>query len=135
MKVFVLFIMVCLFVLRIKNTKSALSKDAYERKFEEQFHKDEKSFTNKKFVLKTLAIECIIFSICYAFVLFKNYSFILNVLSFIQIITVFMTINVLVTDIIDTDNTKAIYHQNHMIFNVILDYIYYPIVIFMLIFH
>ena len=87
MKVFVLFIIVYLFVLKIKKTKSDLSKEAYN-------HKDEKSFTDKKFVLKTLSIESIIFSICSAFVLFKNYSFILNVLSFIQIITVHMLFNI-----------------------------------------
>ena len=133
METVVLLIMILL--LRIKDTKNDISKEKYQKEFEKNFNKSEQSFTDKKYVLKTLTIESIIFSICYAFIWFKNYSLILNILSIIQIIAVFITINYTITDIIDTDNTKAIYHKYHILFNIILDYIYYPLSIFMIIFH
>lgn len=127
--------MIVLFYTRLKDTKSVLSQDAYERTFETAYHKDEALFTNKERVIKYFIYESIIFALCYGYVLFKNYGFLINILSVIQIITIFMTVHYQITDIIETDNIKAIYHKNYLLFNVGLDYVYYPIVIFTLLFH
>lgn len=40
-----------------------------------------------------------------------NYGFFMNLLSLVQIITVFITLNFGISDIFETNNTKVIYQE------------------------
>ena len=43
-KMFVFVIIIILFISRIKNTKTDLTKEEYEKKFEKEYHKNEKIY-------------------------------------------------------------------------------------------
>lgn len=134
-KMFVFVIIIILFISRIKNTKTDLTKEEYEKKFEKECHKNEKIYSNSELCIKYFAFESTIYALCYGYILFMNYGFFMNLLSLVQIITVFITLNFGISDIFETNNTKVIYQKKYLLFNMILDYIYYPLSIIFLIFH
>ena len=125
-KMFVFVIIIILFISRIKNTKTDLTKEEYEKKFEKEYHKNEKIYSNSELFIKYFAFESTIYALCYGYILFMNYGFFMNLLSLVQIITVFITLNFGISDI---------FRKKYLLFNMILDYIYYPLSIIFLIFH
>ena len=135
MKLLVLIGMVCLFISRIRDTKNCLSEDAYVKTFETVYEKNSELFQDTSKFLTIAMIEQTIVAIMYAMILARDYGFLLNVLSMIQIGTVFFTMKYGITDCIEKHNVVSTYHKNFMVFNVVLDYIYYPLTIFALIFH
>ena len=134
MKTIIICVLILLFLMRIVDTKTQLSVENYNQKFEKEYAANEKLFSNKKLFLTTLMLENIIWTITYSYVLFCNFDILLNILSVIQIITLLFTIHYGIEDCIEKDNVVSTYHQTHMIFNVCLDYIYYPIAIVALVF-
>ena len=135
MKLLVLIGMVCLFISRIRETKNVLSEDAYVKTFETTYEKNSELFQNTSKFLTIAMIEQTIVAIMYAMIWARDYGLLLNVLSMIQIGTVFFTMKYGITDCIEKHNVVSTYHKNFMVFNVVLDYIYYPLAIFALIFH
>ena len=138
-KMFVFVIIIILFISRIKNTKTNLTKEKYKKKIEKEYNKNEKIYSNSELFIKYFAFESTIYALCYGYILFMNYGFFMNLLSLVQIITVFITVfitlNFGISDIFETNNTKVIYRKKYLLFNMILDYIYYPLSIIFLIFH
>lgn len=127
MKIIVILIIGYLFLSRIIETKKDINGEMYEKTYSAECSK----YKNDK-LLKMLGYQSIILGLTYGYILIQNYNFLINMLSIIQILTLFVTINHQVSDIL---NQNYIYHKIHMIFNLILDYLYYPIVLFLLITH
>lgn len=134
MRFLVLIFMVILLIMRVKEIPIDLSKDAYQKKFESEYAKNESFFQNKSVFLQMMFVENLFFGLCYAYVLFSSFSIILNILSMIQIITLMITIRYIIIDCIEKDNIVSTYHRNYLLFNMILDALYYPLTIVALLF-
>ena len=134
MRFLVLIFMVILLIMRVKEIPIDLSKDAYQKKFESKYAKNESFFQNKSVFLQMMFVENLFFGLCYAYVWFSSFSIILNILSMIQIITLMITIRYIIIDCIEKDNIVSTYHRNYLLFNMILDALYYPLTIVALLF-
>lgn len=56
-KMFVFVIIIILFISRIKNTKTDLTKEEYEKKFEKEYHKNEKYIQIQNYSLNILRLK------------------------------------------------------------------------------
>lgn len=129
MRFIIAFCMVMLLIMRVKETPIDFSEDKYQKKFEKEYASNSHFFQNKVLFLQMLFIENLCFVLCYAYVWFASFSTILNILSMVQIITIMLTMRHVIIDCIEKDNVVSTYHRNYLLFNMVLDYIYYPLAI------
>ena len=143
MKVFLLVVTILLLISRIKSTPKMLSKTIYRAKTIEALDKQKKTFESYEgnveelkggAILAIILIE-IFFAIYYLVVgnRFSNDTTML-VLSALQIVTVFVNLKKnLNKDIIFSQNVEDYkFYRFIFLFNVVLDYVYYPMTIYML---
>jgi len=144
-KIFLCCITILLLISRIKNTPSALSKKLYDKKTIDSLkklnatigdmkHKEEIALS--KFITLGLTFLCLAFCIFYyAMVASFVGSQLILLLSVIQILTVGYTIKTqLKLKLFDeySENHISKFRRLYFLFNVILDYIYYPITLYYL---
>lgn len=143
MKLFLLVVTILLLLSRIKNTPRQLSKTTYFAKLREALEKQkvekEKQGEENYKALQGAAILIVIlldifFVIYYLFVGNRFSSDVsMLVLSALQIITVFITLKKTFNEKMLSENIEDYkFYRFYFLFNVILDYIYYPLTIYML---
>ena len=144
MKLFLLVVTILLLLSRIKNTPRQLSKTIYFAKLREALEKQkvekEKQGEENYKALQGVAILIVIlldiFFVVYYLLVGNRFSsdVTMLVLSAIQIITVFITLKKAFNEkIMLSENIEDYkFYRFYFLFNVILDYIYYPLTIYML---
>lgn len=143
MKVFLLVVTILMLLNRIKQTPRQLSKTIYFAKLREALEKqkgvkEEQGEDNFK-ALQGAAILIVlllnIFFIIYYLLVGNRFSndITMLVLSAIQIVTVFITLKISFNEKMLSENIEDYkFYRFYFLFNVILDYIYYPLTIYML---
>ena len=144
MKVFLLATTILLLISRIKSTPRMLSKTLYRANLSNELDKQKKAFEGERedFVALVKGASVVMVLLCQAFV-FVYYLLVGNrfssnimmlILTALQIVTIFITTTKM------TLNTNAFsqnvddhkFHRLYFLFNVVLDYIYYPMTIYLL---
>ena len=144
MKIFLLVVTILMLLHRIKQTPRMLSKTIYRAKMLEALNKQkvemEKQSEENVSALQGAAILIIIlldiFFVIYYLLVGNRFSsdITMVVLSALQIITVFITLKKnFNSKMFSQDIEDYKFHRLYFLFNVILDYIYYPLTIYMLI--
>lgn len=144
MKIFLLVVTILMLLHRIKQTPRMLSKTIYRVKMREALEKQkiemEKQSEENVSALQGAAILIVllldIFFIIYYLLVGNRFSsdITMMVLSALQIITVFITLKKNFNGkMFSQDIEDYKFHRLYFLFNVILDYIYYPLTIYMLI--
>lgn len=144
MKIFLLVVTILMLLHRIKQTPRMLSKTTYRAKMLEALNKQkvemEKQSEENVSALQGAAILIIIlldiFFVIYYLLVGNRFSsdITMVVLSALQIITVFITLKKnFNSKMFSQDIEDYKFHRLYFLFNVILDYIYYPLTIYMLI--
>lgn len=144
MKLFLLVVTILLLLSRMKNTPRQLSKSIYFKKLKEALEKQnvekKKQGEENYKVLQGAAILIVIllsiFFVVYYLLVGIRFSNDVSMfmLSALQIITVFITLKKTFNEKILSDNIEDYkFYRVYFLFNVILDYIYYPLTIYMLI--
>lgn len=143
MKIFLLLIITVLFILRVKGTPRMLSRKMYMKKIGDSIGKNEDTFKKfseneikllKEISLVFVAILQVLLAIVYITIGSK-----VNVLYF-TILTLLQLLTIIYTSVAQL-NMKAFsanledhkFHRWYFLFNVILDYIYYPLAFYLLI--
>lgn len=143
MKIFLLLIITVLFILRVKGTPRMLSRKAYMKKIGDSINKNEDTFKKfsekeikllKEISLVFVAILQVLLAIAYIMIGSKVNALYFTILTLLQLLTVIYTS---VTQL----NMKAFsanledhkFRRWYFLFNVILDYIYYPLAFYLLI--
>ena len=143
MKIFLLVVTILLLLNRIKTTPRQLSKTIYYAKIKEaldtnKLNKEKLGEENYKAVQGFaifIAILFSIFSVIYYALVGNRFlsSIVILVLSALQIVTVFITLKKSLDEKEWSDNIEDHkFYRFYFLFNVILDYIYYPLTIYML---
>lgn len=144
MKVFLLVVTILMLLHRIKQTPQMLSKTIYRAKMQEALNKQkvemEKQSEENVSVMQGATILIVllldIFFVIYYLLVGNRFSsdMTMMVLSALQIITVFITLKKNFNGkMFSQDIEDYKFHRLYFLFNVILDYIYYPLTIYMLI--
>lgn len=143
MKLFLLVITILLLLSRIKNTPRQLSKTIYFEKLRKSLENN-KSIKEEQGELNYEAIKGVailitillnIFFIIYYLLVGNKFSYDMKmfILSALQIITVFITLKKTFNGKMLSENIEDYkFYRFYFLFNVILDYIYYPLTIYML---
>ena len=142
MKIFLLTVTILFLISRIKNTPRMLSKKLYFRKVEKSIESNNKSFDGKTDdevnVLKGTAILisllfqvfCIIY---YMIIGCRFQTELMLILTAFQIVTVIITTKRTFTDKLFSQKIEDYtFYRWYFLFNIVLDYIYYPLTIYML---
>lgn len=140
MKIIALVILFILLFFRIKGTPSMLSKTLYKKKIQTAIDKQNKATNGEELddAYKGLAIIIVFLMELFLIIFYAVLGTILGttpiiILSVLQIITC-------IYNLVKNLNNKAFsrnvedfkFHRLYFLFNVILDYIYYPLTIYML---
>lgn len=144
MKIFLLVVTILMLLHRIKQTPRMLSKTIYRAKMLEALNKQkvemEKQSEENVSAMQGAAILIVllldIFLVIYYLLVGNRFSsdITMMVLSALQIITVFITLKKNFNGkMFSQDIEDYKFHRLYFLFNVILDYIYYPLTIYMLI--
>lgn len=139
MKIFLLVITILLLFSRIKTTPEMLSKKLYlkhasnsikkVKELMEDKNEDEAKITQGGTLLFLLLIYVLL--IIYYFIIGCKFDTTMTLLSALQIATTFISLrNIRI--VFDYDISKYEFHRWYFLFNVILDYIYYPMTIYLL---
>lgn len=143
MKLFLLVITILLLLSRIKNTPRQLSKTIYFKKLRKSLENN-KSIKEEQGELNYEAIKGVailitillnIFFIIYYLLVGNKFSYDMKmfILSALQIITVFITFKKTFSGKVLSENIEDYkFYRFYFLFNIILDYIYYPLTIYML---
>lgn len=142
MKIFLLTVTILFLISRIKNTPRMLSKKLYFRKVEKSIESNNKSFDGKTDdevnVLKGTAILISllfqVFCIIYYMMIGCRFQIkLMLILTALQIVTVIITTKRTFTDKLFSQKIEDYtFYRWYFLFNIILDYIYYPLTIYML---
>lgn len=143
MKLFLLVITILLLLSRIKNTPRQLSKTIYFEKLRKSLEnnksiKEEQGELNYEAIKGAAILITIllnIFFIIYYLLVGNKFSYDMKmfILSALQIITVFITLKKTFNGKMLSENIEDYkFYRFYFLFNVILDYIYYPLTIYML---
>lgn len=148
MKVFLLAITILLLICRIKSTPRTLSKTLYQASLVKSLNKQKESIerikneNGEEGVELTKAAAIIIVLLLYVLMV-VYYSLIGNrfssnttmlCLSAIQILTVFITCKMELNGNVFSQNVEDHkFHRFYRLFNLILDYVYYPMAIYLLV--
>ena len=142
MKIFLLTVTILFLISRIKNTPRMLSKKLYFRKVEKSIESNNKSFDGKTDdevnVLKGTAILIsLLFQVfCIIYYMMVGCRFqieLMLILTALQIVTVIITTKRTFTDKLFSKKIEDYtFYRWYFLFNIILDYIYYPLTIYML---
>ena len=143
MKLFLLVVTILLLLSRIKNTPRQLSKTIYFAKLREALEKQkiekerqgEENYKALQGATILIVILLDIFFVVYYLLVGNRFStdVTMLVLSAIQIVTVFITLKMSFNEKMLSENIEDYkFYRFYFLFNVILDYIYYPLTIYML---
>ena len=143
MKIFLLVITFWLLISRIKSTPRMLNKTLYMKDLQKALDKQNKAFNEYDEehvitikVLSILALTIIsVFCTIYYMLIGNKFSSntLMLILSTLQIVTVFITLKRNFTSKMFSPNIEDYkFYRWYFLFNVILDYIYYPLTIYML---
>ena len=142
MKIFLLTVTILFLISRIKNTPRMLSKKLYFRKVEKSIESNNKSFDGKTDdevnILKGTAILISllfqVFCIIYYMMIGCRFQIeLMLILTALQIVAVIITIKRTFTDKLFSKKIEDYtFYRWYFLFNIILDYIYYPLTIYML---
>ena len=142
MKIFLLTVTILFLISRIKNTPRMLSKKLYFRKVEKSIESNNKSFDGKTDdevnILKGTAILISllfqVFGIIYYMMIGCRFQIeLVLILRALQIVTVIITTKRTFTDKLFSQKIEDYtFYRWYFLFNTILDYIYYPLTIYML---
>ena len=142
MKIFLLAVTILFLISRIKNTPEMLSKKLYFRKVEKYIESNNKSFDGKTDdevnVLKGTAILILLlfqmFYIIYYMIIGCRFKTeLMLILASLQIVTVIITIRRTFTDKLFSQKIEDYtFYRWYFLFDIVLDYIYYPLTIYML---
>lgn len=142
MKILVLTILIILLFCRIKNTPTMLSKKLYMKKLQKAIDKNQAALENvdeahkKESQLIAVAILWlfeILFSIFYIVLGTKLGNTYMLILSAFQVFTCFYSgIKQINTSAFSKNIEDFKFYRWYFLFNVILDYMYYPVAIYML---
>lgn len=144
MKIFLLAITILLLISRIKSTPRVLSKTLYYRSLSKLLEKQktlekdkDEDYVRLLFCISKIIIVLVyILTIVYYLLIGSMFSSskILLVLTAVQIVTVFISCGKQLNEkALSLDINDHKFHRFDFLFNVILDYIYYPMVIYLLI--
>lgn len=143
MKIFLLLMIVILFVLRVKHTPRMLSKKKYLAtikesldKLEDQFkeYSDERVEITKMVSLLFGAIVQIAVGIVYIMIGARINVTYFTILTLAQLLTVaYTSVSQLKMNIFDPVVENHKFRRWYFLFNVVLDYIYYPLAFYLLI--
>lgn len=150
MKVFLLAVTILLLICRIKSTPRALSKTLYENNLQKNVAKlskqidDIETTSDKNTVLQVTQYIVAILVWLYSLLIIVYYILIGNrfqthtmmlILTALQIVTVFISAKRTIKefDLVNIENMNNVtFHRSWFLFNMILDYIYYPMTICLL---
>ena len=142
MKIFLLAVTILFLISRIKNTPEMLSKKLYFRKVKKSIESNNKSFDGKTDdevnVLKGTAIIILLlfqmFYIIYYMIIGCRYQTeLILILTALQIVTVIITTKRAFTDKLFSQNIEDYkFYRWFFLSNIVLDYVYYPSTIYML---
>ena len=142
MKIFLLTVTILFLISRIKNTPRMLSKKLYFRKVEKSIESNNKSFDGKTDdevnILKGTAILISllfqVFCIIYYMMIGCRFQIeLMLILTALQIVTVIITTKRTFTDKLFSQKIEDYtFYRWYFLFNIVLDYIYYPLTIYML---
>mgnify|MGYP003319374115 CR=1 FL=1 len=151
MKVFLLAVTILLLINRIRSTPRMLSKTLYENNTQKAIDKLKKqidgieTMSNKEDVLKIAQYLVAVLVWLYALLIIIYYILVGNrfpsnatmlMLTAIQIVTMFIGTKMTLKefDMVNPENmsNNIKYHRSWFLFNVVLDYVYYPITICLL---
>ena len=150
MKVFLLAVTILLLINRIKSTPRMLSRTLYEGNAQQAIDKvrkqidDIKTISNKEDVLKVTQCIVIVLAWLYSILIIIYYILIGNrfqsneailILTAFQIVTMFIGTKMSIKefDFVNIDNmSNKKFHRSWFLFNVVLDYAYYPMTIYLL---
>ena len=142
MKIFLLTVTILFLISRIKNTPGMLSKKLYFKKVEKAIESNNKSFNGKSDdevnILKGTAIIILLlfqmfYIIYYMIIGCRFQTELMLILTAFQIVTVIITTKRTFTDKLFSKKIEDYtFYRWYFLFNIILDYIYYPLTIYML---
>ena len=142
MKIFLLTVTILFLISRIKNTPRMLSKKLYFRKVEKSIESNNKSFDGKTDdevnVLKGTAILISllfqVFCIIYYMMIRCRFQIkLMLILTALQIVAVIIAIKRTFTDKLFSQKIEDYtFYRWYFLFDIVLDYIYYPLTIYML---
>lgn len=143
MRIFLLLIITVLFILRVKGTPRMLSCKVYMKKIGDSIGKNEDTFKKfsdkeikllKEISLVFVAILQVLLAIVYITIGSKVNVLYFTILTLIQLLTVIYTsVTQLNMKAFDANLETHKFHRWYFLFNVILDYIYYPLAFYLLI--
>lgn len=143
MKIFLLAVTILLFISRIKNTPRMLSRNLYRKNMQRALDNNKKSFDKLSedniAILQGAAILLILIlemlAIVYYILIGSRFSSNAEmlVLSALQIVTTIITLKrTFGNKLFSQDVEDYKFYRWYFLFNVVLDYIYYPMTIYML---
>lgn len=151
MKVFLLAITILLLINRIRSTPRMLSKTLYENNNQKAIDKLKKQIddieimSNKEDVLKITQCLVVVLVWLYSVLVIIYYILVGNrfpsnttmlMLTALQIVTMFIGTKMTLKEFdmvnLENMNNNIKYHRSWFLFNVVLDYIYYPMTIYLL---
>lgn len=134
MKIFLLVVLILLLFNRIKNTPSALSKRIYLDKVKKHITNNGKANKHVKVLAGFLCLITWILCITLYIILAGKFNLTyFTVLSALQIVTVLYSIAGLFTDNLFSNDTNDFkFRRAYFLFRVILNYVYYPMAIYLL---
>lgn len=151
MKVFLLAVTILLFINRVRSTPKMLSKTLYENdaqqvidKVKKQIDDSIKTVEDKTLVLKTVQVLTVILAWLFSMFIIIYYILVGNrfssntlmlILTALQIVTMFIGTKMSTKDFdfVNIDNmSNKKFHRSWFLFNVMLDYVYYPMTIYLL---
>ena len=149
MKVFLLAVTILLLINRIRSTPRMLNKTLYKNNTQQAIDKAKKKIEdvdeiNKEDILKITQVIVVVFAWLYSMLIIIYYILIGNrfssnavmlILTALQIVTMFIGTKMSLRDFnfVDLDNVNNNkFHRFWFLFNVLLDYVYYPMTIYLL---
>lgn len=151
MKVFLLAVTILLLINRIRSTPRMLSKTLYKNNTQQAIDKAKKKIEdidineiNKEDILKITQSIVVVCAWLYSMLIIIYYTLVGNrfssnaimlILTALQIVTMFIGTKMSLRDFnfVDLDNvSNNKFHRFWFLFNVLLDYVYYPMTIYLL---
>lgn len=149
MKVFLLAVTILLLINRIGSTPRMLSETLYKNSTQQAIDKAKKKIedvdeVNKEDILKITQVIVVAFACLYSMLIIIYYILVGNrfssnaimlILTALQIVTMFIGAKMSLREFnfVDLDNTNNNkFHRFWFLFNVLLDYVYYPMTIYLL---
>ena len=149
MKVFLLAVTILLLINRIGSTPRMLSETLYKNSTQQAIDKAKKKIedvdeVNKEDILKITQVIVVAFACLYSMLIIIYYILVGNrfssnaimlILTALQIVTMFIGTKMSLREFnfVDLDNTNNNkFHRFWFLFNVLLDYVYYPMTIYLL---